>query len=328
MENPSHDRKFEVGDVVRLKGHPKALGLFHVDRVGAAGRGRKLRDIYYLEPLGGGSARDTSHSLNSWVEDDDLILVTKGNPSGKGPWVVWHKPTGCAKVRNGRDEEARLRAAGYREVAQYKSHADADRVADAVWGGRFNPKVMDAKTKDYRCWFCNGAIDVGEKYEVLRGKPYHLGCYEGKKSGEKSWLQKNRNPKLLVLNPSSSVERAAEKKLGRRLSAAESRNLAQAVKEYREFHGRDPETIIPVEVPDGTPKFVNLVGDVDRVDYTVKANSDRRGRWTHKAGDHGRTAKKTIPAFLVSVPGKKAPPVFAQRKDSKMYFKPSHGIMG
>ena len=269
-----------------------------------------------------------------WTDDASYARYQSGadfqsdNPRGKGPWVVWHKPTGCAKVRNGRDEEARLRAAGYREVAQYKSHADADRVADAVWGGRFNPKVMDAKTKDYRCWFCNGAIDVGEKYEVLRGKPYHLGCYEGKKSGEKSWLQKNRNPKLLVLNPSSSVERAAEKKLGRRLSAAESRNLAQAVKEYREFHGRDPETIIPVEVPDGTPKFVNLVGDVDRVDYTVKANSDRRGRWTHKAGDHGRTAKKTIPAFLVSVPGKKAPPVFAQRKDSKMYFKPSHGIMG
>jgi hypothetical protein len=136
------------------------------------------------------------------------------------------------------------------------------------------------------------------------------------------------NPKLLVLNPGNPIEVAAEKKLGRKLTKAEHQQLVRAVKEYRTFHGRDPDSIVPVEVPNGTSRFVNLVGDVDRIDYTVKADSARKGKWTHKAGDHGKTAKRTPPALLVSVPGKKAPPVFAQRSGSEMYFKPTHGIMG
>jgi hypothetical protein len=137
-----------------------------------------------------------------------------------------------------------------------------------------------------------------------------------------------KNPKLLVLNPSDEFAAKVESMLGRKLSAKERSQLATARKEYREFHGRDPDSLVPVEVPNGTPRFVNLVGDLDRIDYTVRANSLRKGRWTHKAGDHGRTAKRTKPALLVSIPGKKSPPVFAQRKGSEMFFKPSHGIMG
>ena len=138
-----------------------------------------------------------------------------------------------------------------------------------------------------------------------------------------------RNPKLVVINPSEKGFYAqVEKALKRRLTGSERQQLEKARREYREFHGRDPDSLVPVEVPQGTPRFVNLIGDVERVDYKVAVPSARRGNWTHKAGDHGRTAKRTKPALLVSVPGKKAPPVFAQRKGSEMFFKPSHGIMG
>lgn len=137
------------------------------------------------------------------------------------------------------------------------------------------------------------------------------------------------NPMLLVLNPYEyNFVAKVEGIIRRKLSADERLQLEQARKEYRTFHGRDPDSFVPVEVPKGTPRFVNLVGDVDRIDYTVRANSERKGKWTHKAGDHGQTSKGTKPALLVSVPGKKAPPVFAQRKGSEMYFKPTHGIMG
>lgn len=207
------------------------------------------------------------------TKHEGLPARVESNPRGKGPWVVWHKK-GCAKVRNGRDDEKRLLAAGYKRVWSAKTHQEADDVADEQFGGRLNPK-------------------------------------------------------LLVLNPYEyNFVTKVEGILKRKLTEAEKAQLMKARKEYRTFHGRDPDSLVPVEVPKGTPTFVNLVGDVDRIDYTVKADSDRRGKWTHKAGDHGRTSKETKPALLVSVPGEKAPPVFAQRKGSEMYFKPTHGIMG
>jgi len=212
------------------------------------------------------------------------------NPRGSGPWVVWHKDS-CARVRNGKDQEKTLLDAGYNRVASLKNHQEADDLADAQYGGRTNPTSLADHVY--------GSED------------------------------RAKNPNLLVLNPhGSDFVAKVEVSIKRKLSSEERVQLEQARKEYRTFHGRDPDSFVPVEVPKGTPRFVNLVGDVDRIDYTVRANSERKGKWTHKAGDHGQTSKGTKPALLVSVPGKKAPPVFAQRKGSEMYFKPTHGIMG
>lgn len=232
------------------------------------------------------------------------------NPRGAGPWVVWHK--GCARVRNGKDQEKSLLAAGYNRVATVKSHAEADALADEQYGGRMNPDMLS--------FGAGTALGYAAGSGILTA---------GGRLAAKKIEERAKNPKLLVLNPASDAFVAkVERILKRTLSAEERAQLGTARKEYRAFHGRDPDSLVPVEVPKGTPRFVNYVGDTDRLDYTVRADSERKGKWTHKAGDHGRSSKETKPALLVSVPGKKAPPIFAQRSDSDMYFKPTHGVMG
>ena len=244
------------------------------------------------------------------------------NPRRSGPWVVWHKDS-CARVRNGKDQEKTLLDAGYSRVASLKNHQEADDLADAQYGGRTNPTSLADHVyanPDSLSLAVGAAVGYAAGSGILTA---------GGRLAAKKIEDRAKNPNLLVLNPhGSDFVAKVEVSIKRKLSSEERVQLEQARKEYRTFHGRDPDSFVPVEVPKGTPRFVNLVGDVDRIDYTVRANSERKGKWTHKAGDHGQTSKGTKPALLVSVPGKKAPPVFAQRKGSEMYFKPTHGIMG
>jgi len=92
------------------------------------------------------------------------------------------------------------------------------------------------------------------------------------------------------------------------------------------------EKLVPVEAPPGTPLFVAGAGPLLNVDYEVQQKGSwRRGKWTHKAGDHGRTSKKTAPAWVGWVPGGKGKTrrmVFLEPPGSKMHFKPTHGIVG
>jgi hypothetical protein len=268
-------------------------------------------------------------------------------------------------VRNGKDQEKSLLAAGYNRVATVKSHTEADALADEQYGGRMNPGwrpppsevppgyKFKADLGDRLIYsgpygdntflvptaFRSGAsasthrVTAREQnralWEKLRQDRRAAGWSEADIREAERGVRGERNPKLLVLNPASDAFVAkVERILKRTLSAEERGQLGTARKEYRAFHGRDPDSLVPVEVPKGTPRFVNYVGDTDRLDYTVRADSERKGKWTHKAGDHGRSSKETKPALLVSVPGKKAPPIFAQRSDSDMYFKPTHGVMG
>lgn len=140
------------------------------------------------------------------------------------------------------------------------------------------------------------------------------------------------NPKLMVLNPASDPLCAAiERKINRRLTAKEKTLLAQAAREFKTFHGRaaSPKDIMPVEAPPGTPIVVSMIGRLDRTDYTVPIDgSERKGRWTHEAGDHGRKYKTPKP-YLAAIPGRKTHnTVIVQPKGAKTYFKPTHGLMG
>lgn len=138
------------------------------------------------------------------------------------------------------------------------------------------------------------------------------------------------NPKLMVLNPSSGLAGAIERKLHRRLSSKEKSLLAAACREFKTFHGREAkaEDLVPVDVPPGTPMFVMGIGKVERQNYTVPMESERRGKWTHKAGDHGGKHETKAPWFA-SIPGRsKHNVVIAQPPGAKTYFKPTHGLMG
>jgi hypothetical protein len=140
-----------------------------------------------------------------------------------------------------------------------------------------------------------------------------------------------KNPKLIVVNPGkkSPLQAKAEKALGHALSRAEKRALDKAVREYREFHGSDPTGGRRVRVSPGTPSILVGIGEATETNYHVPfSGSDRKGAWTHRAGDHGRTQKKTKAPFLAWIPGSKGPPVFAQGSGSDLRFKPSHGIVG
>jgi len=121
----------------------------------------------------------------------------------------------------------------------------------------------------------------------------------------------------------------AEKGLKRKLTAAEKKKLKTAIREYKQFHGCEPSSGKMVKVPKGTGAIVVGAGEVTETNYKVPfAGSARKGQWTHLAGDHGRTSRKTKAPFLAWVPGKKAPPLFAQARGSDLRFKPSHGIVG
>jgi len=141
-----------------------------------------------------------------------------------------------------------------------------------------------------------------------------------------------KNPKIVVVNPKNkSILAEAERKLKRKLTAAEKRSLAKAIKEYKEFHGVAPSGGTMVRVPKGTPKILVGIGQATQTNYKVGSefgSSWRNGLWTHAAGDHGRKGKKTKPPYLAWAPGKKSVPLFAQAKGSNLYFKPTHGIVG
>lgn len=168
----------------------------------------------------------------------------------------------------------------------------------------------------------------GEAYEVsTSGQTVVLG-YK---------LPKRKNPAkplLVVENPSGDatydkLKRDAERTLRRKLSASECKLLAKGIKEFRTFHGCEPTGGLAVRVPDGTPAILAATGEVLETNYAVKfPRSERKGLWTHKAGDHGRTGKRTKAPFLAWVPGKKGPPIFAEPRGADLRFKPTHGIVG
>lgn len=138
------------------------------------------------------------------------------------------------------------------------------------------------------------------------------------------------NPKLMVVNPSTGLQGAIEAKLKRRLTGKEKTLLATACREFKTFHGREPrvDDIVPVDVPPGTPVVVMGIGRVERQNYVVPMESERRGKWTHKAGDHGRKFETKAPWFA-AIPGRKSHNVvIAQPPGAKTYFKPTHGLMG
>lgn len=143
------------------------------------------------------------------------------------------------------------------------------------------------------------------------------------------------NPtRLLVLNPGSIADRIveiAEKKLGRKVTAAEKAKLDIAIREFKEFQGRDPrpDEVMPVNAPKGTPLFVSMIGKVEEIRYSIDVPSDRKGKWRHRAGDHGREGQRTKPAYLAAIPGeKRLNYTIVEPEGAKTYFKPSHGIMG
>jgi hypothetical protein len=141
--------------------------------------------------------------------------------------------------------------------------------------------------------------------------------------------KRGSNPKIVVVNPCSSLIREAEKGFKRKLTPQEKKALTKAVKEYEKFHGVPPSGGKMVRVPNGTPKILVGAGEVTETNYKVAfGKSDRKGFWTHKAGDHGRSKRKTKPPYLAWVPGVKGPPLFAQASGSNLKFKPTHGIVG
>lgn len=203
-----------------------------------------------------------------------------------------------------------------------------------------NPKWMPSYSNEH---FDRAQVLAMELTETDRkaGRPAPAYGYSKKRFDEANrmileqrldYQPPRKNPaRLLVLNPSPALVSTAEKKLGRRLNRAELAQLEKAVREFKEFHGYEPKSIVPVQAPAGSPRFVNMIGKAKEVRYEVPAGtpSQRKGLWKHSAGDHGRTKKKTPPAFLASIPGdRRAAPIFVQPSGAAMYFKPSHGIMG
>lgn len=143
-------------------------------------------------------------------------------------------------------------------------------------------------------------------------------------------IVKRENPRLMVLNPHSAgtLIAQAEKSLRRRLTPKEHALASRAIREFKTFHGRLPESLLPVDAPPGTPLFLNYVGHEMRRDYEVKIGSERRGKWTHAAGDHGGKSR-SAQAIIASIPGrKKHNTVTVEPRGARSYFKPTHGLMG
>lgn len=157
-------------------------------------------------------------------------------------------------------------------------------------------------------------------------------------SSAASGRPRGANPQLIVVdNPSRSPEhdrlrRKIEKRFKRKLTAAEERELDHAIKAAREFHGTGSLEVDFGQAAPGSPSIVGGAGNLTHLDYEVPwPKSKRRGKWTHKAGDHGRTKKKTRPALLGYGPPDKNGvrwPVFVAPAGARPTFKPSHGFMG
>lgn len=140
-----------------------------------------------------------------------------------------------------------------------------------------------------------------------------------------------------VPNPSRSADhdrlrRKIEKRFKRKLTAAEQRDLDHAIKAAREFHDTGSLEVDFGRAAPGSPSIVGGAGNLTHLDYEVPwPKSKRRGKWTHKAGDHGRSKKKTRPALLGYGPPDKQGvrwPVIVAPPGASPTFKPSHGFMG
>lgn len=55
---------------------------------------------------------------------------------------------------------------------------------------------------------------------------------------------------------------------------------------YRKRHGSDPESVICVETPAGSPKYATVIGKVPEIKYDAP-NHSNKGRRVHKFGDEG-----------------------------------------
>lgn len=253
------------------------------------------------------------------------------------PWVVLRRGGDTTVARWGSPTWKALEKRGFVEHNLHETEKGAKAEAYRLRGAQ-NPrrrKSLPAWQKR-RCESC-GAIPysaaAAEEFEKITGDFFCPACaqrmeraYENRKH---SRGREEENPRLMVLNPSANtILEKVERHIGRRLTSAERRNAEQAIREFKQFHGRDPETLIPVDAPPGSPLFLNYVGHETRRDYEVRIGSERKGRWTHAAGDHGRK-HKTKPAIIASIPGrKKHNTLTVAPSGSHPFFKPTHGLMG
>lgn len=234
------------------------------------------------------------------------------------------------KSANPSEDRRRLRALDRMIQSQQPEYDDEELRSYARAFSEDGPMPRDA-TKASR------APRLKAQADLLGGYPLHPAGLKHNEEKRAAALARFRampkkNPKLMVLNPASDPLCAAiERKINRRLTAKEKSLLAQAAREFKTFHGRaaSARDIMPVEAPPGTPLVVSMIGRLDRTDYTVPIDgSERKGRWTHEAGDHGRKYKTQKP-YLAAIPGRKTHnTVIVQPKGAKTYFKPTHGLMG
>ena len=218
---------------------------------------------------------------------------------------------------------------GEKQTTEALRAAFLDLLADYA-PGRSNPLTAkeQAEIRDEARVNLLGARAWGRRGERAE-EAYYEGAAFGRRDVARVYGPRS-NPKLLVLNPSDALAAEIERRLRRRLTPREKTLLAQARKDFNTFQGREATArdLVPVDVPPGTPPIVSYIGRLDRMDYTVDIDSDRKGRWTHKAGDHGG-AKRSTPPVLVAVPGRKDHNyVIAQPRGARTYFKPTHGLMG
>ncbi len=277
----------------------------------------------------------------------------------RNPWVVLRRGDDVTVSRWGTPTWRALEKQGFVEHNIHETEKGAKAEAYKLRGARKNPRKRGWHISDLSGTKVRVTdIVPGDELEGPRGvfkkvlavRPRVDGVFlETRRDGYGTWVphggrggvyddigevvirpKKSRsNPRLMVLNPSANtILEKVERHIGRRLTSAERKNAEQAIREFKQFHGRDPESLIPVDAPPGSPLFLNYVGHETRRDYEVRIGSERKGRWTHKAGDHGRK-HMTKPAIIASIPGrKKHNTLTVAPSGAKPFFKPTHGLMG
>lgn len=99
--------------------------------------------------------------------------------------------------------------------------------------------------------------------------------------------------------------------------------LRRAKRKYREFHGVEPDRVIPVDAPD-LPPFLVILGELTELSYRPTEPTARQGEYTHDFGDYGTHKGKEVPLLATDPEGKN---LFIVKRRSK--FKVGkRGIVG
>jgi hypothetical protein len=282
--------------------------------------------------------------------------------TGGSKWMVTHVPTGFGMANHRTKKGAFKLARAIRDTAKAELAAVTspkqkkavgalgNKVHDAYWAAgiqppfekKYNPRWRQEggrrgsrrKAPKGLAALQDRARERGIEIGMKQGGGYFLYFHSSGNSRTVRTLSEIRKILDRKRNPSGSDKASfiakIERAQGRAMSAAQRRQFDTAWKEAKAFHGSSPVNLV-VGQADGMPEGTVLAGagKLLNLDYEVtQQNSSRKGAWTHEGGDHGRK-RRTPPVHVAWKPGdRRHSPVFVAPKGSRMFFKPSHGIMG